>query len=182
MATEQTPNPLDQKAKIGERLRSARDGLKLTQAALAKQAGVGRSTIVHYETGKILPGGMELIKLAKALNVSPNYILSGTERFFDSEEPEHVLASGDVAVMAPRVVLCLMALDQDVRESFSSLLMNMIKQKLDSDQYEQFSMMLNALEPYMRKLMPDMSDEFDPWLDGWVEENIPADLLDKSKK
>jgi transcriptional regulator with XRE-family HTH domain len=182
MTAEQATNPLDQKAKIGERLKDARDGLKLTQAALAKLAGVGRSTIVHYETGKILPGGMELIKLAKALNVSPNYILSGSERFFDSEEPEHVLASGDVAVMASRVVICLMALDQDVRESFSALLMSLIKQKLGAVRYEAFSKSMNALEPYMRQMVPDMGDEFDPFLDGWIEENIPADLLAKSDK
>jgi transcriptional regulator with XRE-family HTH domain len=181
MSTEQSPNPLDQKPKIGERLRKARDGRNLTQAALAKAAGVGRSTIVHYETGKILPGGMELIKLAKALNVSPNYILSGTERFFDSDEPEHVLASGDVAIMASRVVLCLMALDQEVRESFSALLMNMIRQKLGAVRFEEFAKVLDSLEPYMRKLVPDMGDQLDGWLDGWMSENIPPNLLDNSE-
>jgi transcriptional regulator with XRE-family HTH domain len=182
MTSEQTTNPIDPRAKIGERLKQAREGLDMTQAALASQAGVARSTIVHYETGKALPGGMELIKLAKALNVTPNYILSGSERFFESEAPEHAVASGDVPLLASRVVLCLMALDQDVRESFSALLMSMIKQKLGTAQYEEFSRMLDALEPHLRQMMPDMSEAFEPWMDEWIEANIPAHLLEKPEE
>ena len=71
-------------SQIAERLKKAREGLMLTQQQVADRARVSRSALVHYEKGNVIPGGPELIGLAKALKLTPNYILSGSEFFFDS--------------------------------------------------------------------------------------------------
>ena len=59
------------KSAIAERLREARHSRELSQTSLAKEAGLSRSAIVHYENANAVPGGLELLKLAKALGVSP---------------------------------------------------------------------------------------------------------------
>ncbi len=53
----------------GTVLRKARERRKLTQAALAKQVGVHRITIVRLETGDRRPSMDLLQRLAKVLKV-----------------------------------------------------------------------------------------------------------------
>jgi len=96
MAVKPKKKMTDDKSQIAERLKSAREGLALTQQQVADKARVSRSAVVHYEKGNVIPGGPELIGLAKALKVTPNYILSGSEGFFDSTAPEHALAAREV--------------------------------------------------------------------------------------
>lgn len=62
-------------AEIGERLRLAREGLKITQAAAADIIGAARTTIVAIEQGKRRVQIDELQKLAAAYNTSANAIL-----------------------------------------------------------------------------------------------------------
>ena len=60
---------------IGERLRLAREGRKITQAAAADLIGAARTTIVAVEQGKRRIKMDELQKLAAAYNTSANAIL-----------------------------------------------------------------------------------------------------------
>ncbi|WP_374650102.1 helix-turn-helix domain-containing protein [Dongia sp.] len=62
-------------AEIGERLRLAREGRKITQAAAAALIGVARTTIVAIEQGKRRIQMDELQKLAVAYGTSANAIL-----------------------------------------------------------------------------------------------------------
>lgn len=149
--------PTDKK-RIAERLRKARDDAGLTQAQLASQSGVGRSAIVHYENAKAVPGGIELIKLANTLKKTPNYLLSGSEQFHESTEPEHAFATGDIEKLAPRITLCLLALDREVSEKFSELLMSLVKQKFSKDDYESFVAGVNALDSTISGITPDLGD------------------------
>jgi len=149
-------NLLTDKERIAERLRKARDDTGLTQAQLASQAGIGRSAIVHYENAKVIPGGVELIKLANTLNITPNYILSGSEQFHESTEPEHAFATDDIARLASRMTLCLLALDRGTREIVSELLMSLVKQKFSKKKYEIFVKTVDALGSSMEGITPDM--------------------------
>src|SRR5216684_2103246 len=92
---------------IAERLKAGRKRLGLTQAGLAAKAQLGRSAVVHYEQGHAVPGAIELMKLARALELSPNVILSGSEQFFPSRSPEHALVADDMNVLATKMALCL---------------------------------------------------------------------------
>ena len=152
---------LTDKKRIAERLQKARGDAGLTQAQLATQSGVGRSAIVHYENAKAIPGGTELIKLANTLKKTPNYILSGSEQFHESTEPEHAFATGDIAQLAPRITLCLSVVDREVREKFSELLMSLVKQKLSKKQYGAFVAMVNTFDLTMSGITPDLEKVFD---------------------
>lgn len=62
---------------FGERLKFVRSVTGLSQAGLAKQAGSSRSMISSYEAGLRLPRGATLLRLAKALGVSAQWLMEG---------------------------------------------------------------------------------------------------------
>ncbi len=163
-----------QKKQIAERLRSAREKLEITQTALAKQSKVGRSAIVHYENAQAIPGGMELIKLCKVLDITPNYILSGTEQFRTSQEPETALLSDDMVTMFFRVAMCLTSLSPEIRESVSSLLMTLVKQKMSNKDYADFIAMTDNIAQDMNEAGLDFEKIFDQ-----MDNDIDLDKLNK---
>lgn len=59
---------------FGEKVLNARAQLDISQAALAKMIGVSTRMILTYENTSKLPRKSTLIKLAKALNVSVDYL------------------------------------------------------------------------------------------------------------
>lgn len=63
---------------IGERIKKARLGKGYTQSQLAEMIGVAKNTITGYETGTREPDAIKINAIAKALNVSGDYLL-GTE-------------------------------------------------------------------------------------------------------
>ena len=135
-------------AGIRERLRKARLDLKLSQTELAKNAGLSRSAVIHYEQGNAAPGALELIKLANALQRSPNFLLGGDDSFFDSPRTEHLLARTDEALLQ-RVTICLMALDRPVRERVSALLMTMVQANKTEEEFTRFLEVMNTVEDYI---------------------------------
>jgi transcriptional regulator with XRE-family HTH domain len=61
---------------IGERLRSAREALGLTQAEVADKAGVRQGTIGNIEAD-LRQAPRELLAIAAAVNLSPDYLKTG---------------------------------------------------------------------------------------------------------
>ena len=57
-----------------EKVKEHRGQLGLSQKQLAEKAGIGFRTIVTYEAGERFPQSAQLYKLAKALNVSTEYL------------------------------------------------------------------------------------------------------------
>lgn len=68
------------RSEFGKRLRFAREMRQLTQAQLAKAAGVDQTVIAHFEAGRRMPGAENLKGLAKGLVVSADYLLGLSER------------------------------------------------------------------------------------------------------
>jgi len=60
---------------LNERIKAARKIVGLTQQDLADAIGVSKSTIAGYEIGNREPDSIKLYKIAKALNVSGDYLL-----------------------------------------------------------------------------------------------------------
>lgn len=52
---------------IGQRIRAIRKGRKMTQAQVARAAGLDPKTISRYEQGLRLPGIVSAVKLARGL-------------------------------------------------------------------------------------------------------------------
>ena len=63
---------------FGERLTKLRESKNLSQAKLAKMAGVPQSTIAQIETGRN-KSTKRIIELAEALDTTPNYLLNGVK-------------------------------------------------------------------------------------------------------
>ena len=64
---------------FGDRLAQAREKRELSQAELAKRAGLQAAAIGHFERGRRKPSFANVRALAKALNVSSDYLLGRTE-------------------------------------------------------------------------------------------------------
>ena len=135
---------LTEREQIAERLKNARNDLRLTQMELAEKAGLGRSTIMHYENAKAAPGAMELLSLAKVLEMSPNYILSGKERFIKEKDEEELLDSQDHMCNSVRVAMCLATLEPEVQDNFSNLLLSMVKGRIGDKEFKKFMVAINA--------------------------------------
>ena len=64
---------------VSRSLRDLRARLAWNSGQLAAKAGLSRVSISKYETGKALPGALELVRLANALGVGVDRLLGGNE-------------------------------------------------------------------------------------------------------
>lgn len=74
------PGVSEEDAARGRRIRDARKARGLTQEVLARMVPVDRSTLAHWETGDARPDGVNLLALARALEMS-------AERLFGTSGP-----------------------------------------------------------------------------------------------
>lgn len=64
---------------IGRRLRTARTAAKFSQADLAEKVGTSSQALGQIENGWRAPSIPKLVELARALDVSPEWLLSGMD-------------------------------------------------------------------------------------------------------
>lgn len=65
----------------GKRIKEARKAKRLTQETLGNYAGVSKSAVSQWENGQVDSiDSAHLYHIAKALDVSQDYILSGTDQ------------------------------------------------------------------------------------------------------
>lgn len=65
---------------IGERLRSLREGVKLSQAKIAKMIGTTQASINRYETDTTTPTSETFLWYADYFDVSLDYIFGRTDK------------------------------------------------------------------------------------------------------
>lgn len=164
-----------ERKQIAKRLKEARAAKKLSQNQLAEKAGISRSTVMHYEKAKAAPGAMELLRLANALNMSPNQILSGRDRFKkksnDDSSTDLSLDPSDLTGLATRVTTCLAVLAPEVRENFYNLLLSMVKETIGHEDYKKFLLMFDAMAPTVTGMAPAINT--------LAEEHFDADRLEE---
>lgn len=92
---------------VGVRLRHARKIKGLTQVQLAKASGVKQATISEVETGESKsPVGTNLVRLALALQVSPEWLATGKGQMAAADPPlstEALKVARDWETLAPEV-------------------------------------------------------------------------------
>ncbi|MCL4492827.1 MAG: helix-turn-helix domain-containing protein [Thaumarchaeota archaeon] len=64
---------------IGQRIKECRDGAGLSQKSLADLIDVSPSAVNQYEKGEKVPSTETLLKLAKALGVTTDYLLGASK-------------------------------------------------------------------------------------------------------
>lgn len=60
---------------VGDRIKSLREQEKITQAELAKQLGITRSSVNAWEMGISVPSTQYIVELAHIFKVSTDYLL-----------------------------------------------------------------------------------------------------------
>ncbi len=79
------------RASIGDRVKEARINKELDQASLAEKIGVVTRTLQRWEKGDQVPDGVCILKIAKATNVQPTWLLSGEgEMYPPLSRPQNV--------------------------------------------------------------------------------------------
>lgn len=84
---------------IGQRIRAYRESKGLTQEDLADMVGTSQKTISSWENGQV-PNGDMIIRLARALNTSADFILDLTDDPTPSHVPSGNLSPRERAVLA----------------------------------------------------------------------------------
>jgi transcriptional regulator with XRE-family HTH domain len=79
---------------FAERLKQIRDARDLSQSELARKAGMQPSAIAHFEADRRKPSFDNVRALAKALEVSADYLL-GTKQATTAFRDEEKLTSSD---------------------------------------------------------------------------------------
>lgn len=74
-------------ATVGDRIRAARGVLGMTQDALARAVGVSRSAVAQWETERAGQVSANLTRVAAALGIGVEALLTGTEAI--SGQPEN---------------------------------------------------------------------------------------------
>ena len=74
---------------IADKIKHLRKANKLTQEQLAEKLNMDQRNLVRIESGKGFPSITTLIKIAEALNTTPNFLLSVE----DNKSPENQLKS-----------------------------------------------------------------------------------------
>ena len=76
--------------RCGEKVRELRTKCGMTQAELAKKAGLGLKTITNYEGGATYPQNREVyVKLAEILGCEADYLRSENEDFIAMAQREY---------------------------------------------------------------------------------------------
>lgn len=77
---------------FAEKLVARRAELDLSQAELSAKAGIGKRTITSYETDGRIPQPAQLYKLARALDVSPDYLKYDeiTDTLYGAESMDYI--------------------------------------------------------------------------------------------
>ena len=60
---------------VGQRIRELREGLEMSQPVLAEKINVAKNTLSQYESGACKMSIDVLVRLAKALDISTDYLL-----------------------------------------------------------------------------------------------------------
>ena len=106
---------------FGEKVKNERNRLGLNQDELAKKIGVTRRVISSYENDSSRPRGTERYKkLAEALGVNINYLLSEDEAFIADVEDNYGHRGAKQAKELLAEVTSLFA-DEDMREMVDAI-------------------------------------------------------------
>jgi len=80
------------KSIIGERIKQARENKEIDQVDLAGRVGVVARTLQRWEKGEQVPGGDDLMELAKATGARAEWLLTGEgEMYFTPVTPPNVI-------------------------------------------------------------------------------------------
>lgn len=138
-------DPLIRPDGLALRIRQARERKILSLSDIHKQTGISRTSLHDYESGKTKPGAREILLLTETLEVTPNWLLCGTEEPLKKKEGlQSILKWRNSPAMAMVSMLFMPAvmavLSEDELASLLTLIASMVEAK-DKSVYRQVSAM-----------------------------------------
>lgn len=163
-----TSSPENAKDGVATELRIAREAKKLSIADLHRLTGLSRTALHQYEAGTRKPGARELVLLCRALEVSPNRVLLGTEEPF---------ASGN-GILVP--IARLAKTDPKKALAIAALMMPTVAAMLNSIGDNTLIGLATLADEALRAREPEMFDDFSKFVAEWNESS--ESLIGKPKE
>lgn len=160
---------------IAVRIRAARESNGMSQSELHNKTGLSRTVLINYEAGRHKPSARELKLLCDALEVSPNYLIYGTEETHSKSDSftDLILSlKGESAVIATTLIPTIASvLGTDDIRSIINLVESLIKAKSPKE-YELIKRLLLAAKNNSGKKVDEIN-----WL---VDGDLLVEAIKKS--
>ena len=115
---------------VGERLRSLRESVKLSQTKLAKEFDTSQSAIARYELDQAIPTPEILLKYADYFDVSMDYIFGRTDNSKGAQYENHVNIGMNSPEMARFVEMCFDP-GSAMNERLKATIVQMLSEEVD---------------------------------------------------
>lgn len=165
---------------MGQRLRSAREARELTQGAVSTRTrmadplekGVSRTALVGYENGSSRPGLREIRLLCEVLQVTPNWVIYGSDTPFETSLPSLALVRTASPLRdAVRLGFAIAALKGHERDSLSSLVLSLAGRQLGD-------LRLSGLLTFVGLVGDDIDKAIRQWLPEGANPKSLEELMD----
>lgn len=110
-----------------ERLKLVLDFRGLTAYQLSIKTGISRSSLCLYLQGKRKPKTDQILKIAKALNVSPAYLMGITDDMFYEPALSKVIKNNTNVPLLNEIEKNLLALDEKTLRMVNEMIKALIK-------------------------------------------------------
>lgn len=139
---------------LGEKIKKLRKALGMTQQELANAANVKRSTIGMLESNKQGTSNDTLIKLAKVLNTTVDYLLSDNDEL---DEDNKIKKERDYSLTIKEQE----SIDEEAKKIIADLTMSFSKNK-DSLTEEDYFVIENAIRTTLETIKIKNKKKFTP--------------------
>ncbi len=133
---------------IGLRIKSAREGMKLSQTDMHNKTGLSRTVLINYEAGRHKPSAREIKLICDALELSPNFLIYGTETPHIVKEgfAYKILSLGDAAIVPLAILVPMLGkiLGHEEKRLILELIETIIKAK-SPELHEQVMSILDVM-------------------------------------
>jgi transcriptional regulator with XRE-family HTH domain len=147
------------------RLAEARRAKGLRFMDMAHLTGMRPNQVSRYETEGKHPGLVQLRRLADALEVSPSWLVYGTEKPFQQDNLVERLASMDRSLGASVLAVAASVLDRDDRRAVATLVLHLCRLQRGDEETDQLFQMCKYLGEKVSN-----SDLFNAEIDAFAEE------------
>jgi len=147
------------------RLAEARRAKGLRFMDMAHLTGMRPNQVSRYETEGKHPGLVQLRRLADALEVSPSWLVYGTEKPFQQDDLVERLATMDRSLGATVLAVAASALDRDDRRAVATLVLHLCRLQRGDEETDQLFQMCELIGDKLNN-----SELFSAELDSVAEE------------
>jgi len=159
--------------RVGARLLRARQAKGWTREAMAASTGIGAGSIETMETGRRMPGGEQVLILSQLFDVSPNWILTGSNEFLPAPDTGPDANPTDLA----KFFVALQQLDSSRRRMLTQMVVDLARAEVPADQLPVFEKIMAAASLVPESIMGTLEAAVDdPQVQQEFEDQLGLDI------